>query len=127
MSFYILLSVKRIKSSASLLDPVNFSFFIFPFISPSQQQDTILQKELCLDLQHPSLLLSAEVLYSQVEVPLCLFHFSYYFAIFVLNPILSSAVPMITNIMALPPDCTMLPLTEVKKDAVNPNIIPSAI
>lgn len=40
--------------------------------SPSQQQDTILQKELCLDLQHPSLLLSAEVLYSQVEVLLCL-------------------------------------------------------
>ena len=37
-----------------------------------QQQDTILQKELCLDLQHPSLLLSAEVLYSQVEVLLCL-------------------------------------------------------
>ena len=34
---------------------------------------------------------------------------------------------MITNIMALPPDCTILPLTEVKKDAVNPNIIPSAI
>ena len=45
---------------------------IYSLHSPSQQQDTILQKELCLDLQHPSLLLSAEVLYSQVEVPLCL-------------------------------------------------------
>ena len=57
----------------------------------------------------------------------CHFLFLFYFAILVLNPILSSAVPMITNIMALPPDCTILPLTDVKKEAVNPNMIPSAI
>mgnify|MGYP007005827214 CR=1 FL=1 len=39
----------------------------------------------------------------------------------------ADTVKRITNIIALPPDCTILPLTEVKKDTVNPNIIPSAI